>query len=194
MEQNTIGALFAHNLKLIRQHRKISQTRLSTMTGISKSTLSHLESGSANPSISLVRKITESLGVSFEELISRPAVDVQKVSGREMPFSESKSGSMIRVLPDPFPEVDFYFLELNAQGNWIGTPQSHRAPRILFCTQGEIELHILGETHRIKEKESILFPGEEPHSFLNSRTSRSAGFVITSRLFSPSKRYVSPAQ
>ncbi|MGW4844156.1 helix-turn-helix domain-containing protein [Nocardia brasiliensis] len=73
--QPTIAATLADigpRLKGARTHRKVTLTALAETTGISKSTLSRLESGQRRASLELLLPIAQALQVPLDELVAAP--------------------------------------------------------------------------------------------------------------------------
>ncbi|MBF6126843.1 helix-turn-helix domain-containing protein [Nocardia brasiliensis] len=73
--QPTIAATLADigpRLKAARTHRKVTLTALAEATGISKSTLSRLESGQRRASLELLLPIAQALQVPLDELVAAP--------------------------------------------------------------------------------------------------------------------------
>ncbi|MCP3475649.1 helix-turn-helix domain-containing protein [Bradyrhizobium sp. CCGUVB1N3] len=66
-------ALVACNVRLIRLKRGISQERLAYETGIDRSYIASLERQSKNPTIDLLDRIAERLGVHVSEFFVRPS-------------------------------------------------------------------------------------------------------------------------
>lgn len=58
----------SNTLKIQRAKLGINQSELSEMVGVSRQTISLIERGDYNPSITLVLKLTKALGVKTEEL------------------------------------------------------------------------------------------------------------------------------
>lgn len=58
----------SNTLKIQRAKLGINQSELSKMVGVSRQTISLIERGDYNPSITLVLKLTKVLGVTTEEL------------------------------------------------------------------------------------------------------------------------------
>ena len=59
------------NIRQILHDKWMSQAELARATGVDRTTISKLISGSrANPSVELVKKIADALGVTVDELIS----------------------------------------------------------------------------------------------------------------------------
>ncbi len=66
-------------LKRVRTQRDITLTELAATTGISKSTLSRLESGQRRPSLELLLPIAQAHRIPLEELIGAPEVGDPRV-------------------------------------------------------------------------------------------------------------------
>ncbi|MFZ4893720.1 helix-turn-helix domain-containing protein [Plantibacter sp. Mn2098] len=64
----------APRLRRARLKKDITLEELSTATGISKSTLSRLESGQRKPSLELLLPVVAALAVPFEEIVSPPRI------------------------------------------------------------------------------------------------------------------------
>lgn len=58
----------SNTLKIQRAKLGINQSELSEMVGVSRQTISLIERGDYNPSITLVLKLTKALGVKTEDL------------------------------------------------------------------------------------------------------------------------------
>lgn len=61
-------------LKRLRMQRGVTLTGLSTATGISKSTLSRLETGQRRPSLELLLPLAQAYRVPLEELVGAPEI------------------------------------------------------------------------------------------------------------------------
>lgn len=64
----------APRLRRLRTERGVSLTALSGVTGISKSTLSRLETGQRRPSLELLLPLAQAYGVPLDDLVGAPAV------------------------------------------------------------------------------------------------------------------------
>lgn len=67
-------------LKRLREQRGITLAALAETTGISKSTLSRLESGQRRPNLELLLPIARAHQVSLDELVAAPQVDDPRVN------------------------------------------------------------------------------------------------------------------
>ena len=83
-------------LKRVRTRRSITLTSVAAKTGISKSTLSRLESGQRKPSLELLLPLAEVYQVPLDELVGAPEVGDPRVrfkprTGMDASFSPSRS-------------------------------------------------------------------------------------------------------
>lgn len=72
----------APRLRHARQKKGITLEELAAETGISKSTLSRLESGQRRPSLELLLPVVAALGVPFDEIVRSPRVEDPRVTQR----------------------------------------------------------------------------------------------------------------
>lgn len=174
--------ILAKNIAALRRYRNLSLVQLARSSGVPKSTISNIESGSANPSIETIYKLAQALSVSLEELISKPAIRQQTLAPAEMPVAREVrgSGKLIRVLPDPYPGVDLYHLILDGGAPFKFDLQVNSGPRLFYCTEGSASLRLGGEEFRIEKGGSILFTPDAPHSFRSDNSSKSEGLIVIS--------------
>ncbi|OPY99865.1 transcriptional regulator [Bradyrhizobium sacchari] len=66
-------ALVAYNVRRIRVERGIPQEQLAYDAGVDRSYMSGLERQKANPTIDLLDRLAETLGVAVSELFVRPS-------------------------------------------------------------------------------------------------------------------------
>lgn len=91
---------FATNLKLLRSYKKISQEEMSQKVGVTRSSLSAYEVGTAEPSYETLIRISDFLKVSTEKLLK---TDLNEFSEKQLDelmkgFDIDISGNKIRVL------------------------------------------------------------------------------------------------
>ena len=125
-------------LRRLRQRRGVTLTALAAKTGISKSTLSRLESGQRKPSLELLLPLSEAHRVPLDELVGAPRVGDPRVqlrpktrNGRLVyPLTQQSSGMAVWKVVIP-PERERK-LRTHAGYEW------------LYVLAGEMRL-ILGE-------------------------------------------------
>ncbi|WP_329459346.1 helix-turn-helix domain-containing protein [Streptomyces sp. NBC_01497] len=71
--EGSVRDLLAANLKAARARRQVSLSEVARLSGISKATLSQLESGTGNPTIETVFSLSRALGEPLSGLLEPPA-------------------------------------------------------------------------------------------------------------------------
>jgi len=96
----TVLAEVGPRLKRVRARRRVTLTELAAATGISKSTLSRLETGQRKPSLELLLPIAQAHQVPLDELVGAPEVGDPRIrpkprkrNGRiVVPLTQTPSG------------------------------------------------------------------------------------------------------
>jgi len=146
-------------LRRLRTQRNVTLVELSNATGISKSTLSRLESGQRKPSLELLLPISAAHQVPLDELVGAPRVGDPRVhlaprtrNGRLVyPLTRASSGLAVwKVVIPPGSER---------------TLRTHAGHEWLYVLAGEMQL-ILGEHDlRMGPGEVAEFDTRLPHWF-----------------------------
>jgi transcriptional regulator with XRE-family HTH domain len=135
-------------LRAIRAQRGVTLTALSELTGISKSTLSRLETGQRRASLELLLPLAKAYRVPLDDLVGAPEVGdprvrlkASKVHGRTvLPLTRSPGGVQAWKIVVP-------------TSNNRPQPKSHEGYEWLFVLSGKMRL-VLGE------HDLVLGPGE----------------------------------
>lgn len=67
-------------IKAIRESKQLSKNQLAKIAGISQSYVSDLESGKKNPTVEILEKICDALGITVIDLLSFPDTPEDKLS------------------------------------------------------------------------------------------------------------------
>ena len=157
---NSVLAEVGPRLNRVRTHRKMTLAQLATATGISKSTLSRLETGQRKPSLELLLPIAQTFQVPLEELVGAPDVGDPRI--RLKP--RSRRGRMVVPLTG----------QANGRHAWKvlippepGEPEmrTHEGYEWLYVLSGKLRL-ILGDRDIIiNAGEAAEFDTRIPHWF-----------------------------
>lgn len=170
----------ALNLVRLRSRLSLSQQKLSQLTGINRGTIALLESGSANPTLEVLLKISNGLKISIEELIAAPRAECRLVRAAEVPLDRrSKNGVQLRkLLPEKLPATEIDELILEPGVGLTGAPHVEGTREYFTCVKGEFLVGVLGEAFRLKKGDVLSFPGDKPHSYKNIGTGQAQGMSV----------------
>ena len=180
----------ARNLIILRQKQGLSQVQLAKVAQIPRSTLTYIESGESNPSLSSLGKLSEALQISVEELLSQPLSSTQLIKSDDVTkIKKSKNTVVIdKILPDPIPGMEIDRMVFEPNGKLRGTPHTHRTKEYLYCSEGLINVYVDKKRYELKIGDVLSFPGDEPHAYENpSLSKRSKCFSVV--VFAPTGIY-----
>src|SRR5262249_26316874 len=102
----------AKNLRQLRGARGFTQAQAAAAAGVPRATWAHLESGAANPTLSVIHKAAGALGVSIEELIAAPRAAVELFTAGRLAERTRGAARIRQLLPDPIPGMSIERIEL----------------------------------------------------------------------------------
>jgi len=85
------------NVRRLREARGVSQQQMASLAGIPRPTWASLESGAANPTLSVLTRVAASLQVSIEELVDPPRTACRLLPAHEAPVRR-RQGATLRPL------------------------------------------------------------------------------------------------
>jgi len=174
------GKNIALNLVGVRRAKGISQSQLARLSGLTRASIALMESGSSNPSLESLVKLSLCLRISIDELIASPKAECQLIKAQDIPAQRRlRSGVELRkLLPDPIPATEIDELTLAPNSTLTGSPHVQGTREYFTCLRGEIAIAVLGEVHRLETGDVLSFPGDKPHSYKNVGRSAAQGISV----------------
>lgn len=181
-----ISANLAENLRQLREARGQSQVQAAKLAGIPRPTWASLESGSANPTLSVLVSVSSALQVSIEEIIGPPRSTGTQYRADEL-HSRQRGRVRIRdLLPEKIPGMEIERLDLPAGAHMSGVPHTHGTREYLTCETGRVELVASGERWTLAPGDVVVFRGDQRHSYRN--TGRKAAIAYSVVALAPAGR------
>jgi transcriptional regulator with XRE-family HTH domain len=162
-----LSGYLADNMRLLRESRGLTQQQLAKLAGVPRPTWANLESGAANPTISVVVKVATALQVSVEELLAPPRVAVRHFAADRLTVRKRGVVTVRKLLPEPLPNLELDRLELPAGGQMIGVPHNPGTREYLTCERGTVELVASGQSFLLQPGDVVVFRGDQKHSYRN---------------------------
>lgn len=147
-------------LKQVRTKRDVTLTELAAVTGISKSTLSRLESGQRKPSLELLLPIAKAHGIPLDELVASPDVGDPRVRPRPQ-----KRGNRIVVPLTQQPRGVHAWKVVIPPERKLPELRTHEGYEWLYVLSGELRLIIADHDITMKAGEVAEFDTRVPHWF-----------------------------
>src|SRR5262249_8024077 len=150
----------AENIKQLRRSRNLTQEQLSRLSGVPRPTWSNLESGSSNPTVSVLIKVAGALQVPLEELISPPKATAKLYRAETIP-KQRRGGVVIRkLLPDHLQGLELDRMGLPPGSLMTGVPHRMGTREYLACESGKVELMVSGEKYELSAGDVVVFRGD----------------------------------
>lgn len=160
----------AANTLALRTGKGLSQQQLAKLAGIPRSTLTHIESGEGNPSLSNLCKLAEALGVSIEELLTRPRSDVTLLRAADIPVLARSGGKVTvqKLMPDAVRGIEIDRVVLRRRASMGGKPHLNGSKEYLMALEGALTISVAGQDYPVGAGEVLAFPGDQKHAYRNT--------------------------
>lgn len=157
----SVSKQIGRNVARIRTEQDISLSALAERSNLSKATLSELERGTANPTISTVWALANALGAPFGELVSDDADGpLQSLT------DESASVHLIERHLGP-PHGESYLLQLASGGQRLSAPHGRGVREQATVLSGRIKAGPIAESGILDVGETLDFCADRPHGYFS---------------------------
>jgi len=161
------AANLALNIKQLREARSLTQHQISKIAELPRPTWANLESGAANPTLSVLMKVASALQVSLEELVGPPRAVARLYRARELSTRRRGKVCVRKLLPDPIAGMEIERMEFGAGASMAGVPHTPGTREYLTCESGALELSVAGERWRLEPGDVVVFRGDQKHGYRN---------------------------
>ena len=148
-------------LKRLRTKRGLTLAALAETTGISKSTLSRLESGQRRPSLELLLPLAAAYRVPLDDLVGAPEVGDPRV--RLTPRALPDGGTIVPLTRGPGPHQAYKML-ITDRGTEPDL-RTHEGYEWLYVLDGRLRLVLAGHDLTLGPGEAAEFDTRQPHWF-----------------------------
>ncbi len=166
-----VTSVIAANVKAIREQKKLTLDAAAELTGVSRSMLAQIEKGDVNPTISVVWKIANGYRVSFTSLVEKKSESVTVIRQTEQTPLIEDEGRYLNYPVFAFDEktsFETYRIMIEPSGHLAAQPHLKGSEEYVTAFAGEVEISVNGESFHLSKGDSIRFPADLPHTYLNS--------------------------
>ena len=173
-------------LQAYRKELNLTLAELAALSGVSRSMLSEIERGNANPTYGTLWHLTRALEIDLNSLVSGaseerggPIIDLQP--GNLTPTIRSSDGTCILQILSPANMVsliEWYLLSFEAEGELVSDPHGAGTIEHLHCTEGEIAVRSAGNTMIVRAGETARYPADVPHALTSVGPVGASAFLV----------------
>ncbi|MDD5014666.1 MAG: cupin domain-containing protein [Atribacterota bacterium] len=183
--------------KKIRELRKLKGltiVKLASKLKLSNSFISQLERGSINPSITLLKSISDEFNIPIQELLedmgSKNSFIPRIITEKERKVITFEGGVYASLL-NHYLNWDYEFvLNKYPPGSCTGKLKyTHEGEECGYVLEGEIIVEINNESYHLKAGDSIVFHSDIPHRTINKTKKNARAVWINSKAWAFSTKY-----
>jgi len=162
-----------NNIRNARAMRGLTIRDIAQRVGCSESVISKIETGNANPSLSMLNRICDSLHITVASLFdSAGGTKIVSRSGERENLPIDSLGSYVeRLVPMDGQRLLEGHLHVVEPGGGSEGVYSHEGEEVGFVIEGTIELVVGNERFQLSTGDSFSFSSRLPHSYKNIQDS-----------------------
>jgi len=179
-----LGERVARNVRQLREARGLTQAQIAKLAEVPRATWTNLESGAANPTLSVLHRVAGALQVTLEELLSTPRAACEYFPFGTLPRRVQGQAEVQKLLPHVIAGMEMDRIALPPGARMRGVPHTPGTREYLTCESGEIVLVAAGEQWRLGSGDVVAFRGDQRHSYANPGRGPAVGYsvVVLARL------------
>jgi transcriptional regulator with XRE-family HTH domain len=135
-----LSANLAENLRRLREARGLTQQDLSSVSGVPRPTVAHLESGAANPTLGVLVRVATALGVVIEDLVAARRRLLTLHPKTSLIEQEGRGQSRREVCPNAPSGILVERIELSLRGSLERTDARPTDRTYLACERGDVDV------------------------------------------------------
>ena len=178
----SLTRLIGERVRHERQARRWTLDQLVEVSGVSRRMLINIEQGVANPSIGILLKLSDALGVGLSALVESPepaAVRVTRSGTGPVLWSGEAGGRAVLVASTTPPDVvELWDWTLGPGERYASDAHAAGTRELLHVLQGAIVVEAGEQMVTLQTGDALSFPGDVPHAYANPGAS-SARFSLS---------------
>jgi len=172
-------------LAALRQQRSLSLDELSRQAGVSKSMLSQIERNQANPTVAVVWRLANALGVPLTELLAgggpQEAPAIATVPAHATPMLSSPDGLCSLRILGPIElagQFEWYELAVRPGGTLASEPHEPGSREHLSVLEGTLEVQAGEVLTRLKHGETARYAVDQAHAIRNPMKTTAKALLV----------------
>lgn len=162
-------------LQKLRKERSLTLDKLAAASGVSRSMLSQIERGEANPTLATVWHLSQALGIEIIDFVGGQSgerrANIEVTAASFVPEIRSDDGKCVMRILSPANEVgrtELYLLKVAPGGTLESSPHARGAFEHLSVLQGELVVGSGDATAVIAAGGIARYPADVPHVIRNT--------------------------
>jgi transcriptional regulator with XRE-family HTH domain len=182
-ESDYAGQVLCQRVTELRKKNKLTLMQLASLSGVSRSMLSQIERGQANPTLAVTFRIAQAFGMSIGELVEQtgnnPIIDIVHGEDPNNLF-RSDTECQIRTLSPLHMEknVEFYELRIAPKAELKSAAHFDGAKELFTVTQGTAKIQSSDSNCVLATGDSAHYRADLAHSIINNGDAELVGYLV----------------
>jgi transcriptional regulator with XRE-family HTH domain len=184
---DAVGQFLRGRVRDLRKRRSWTLEQLSAACGVSRSMLSEIERGNANPTLAVAFRIAQAFSMSLGDLVDgaaaanarRSRIDVIRADDRAYHYRNDRNVRIRTLSPLRLEKsVEYYQVTLRAGASLASSPHFEGARELITVQQGAVRVTSDGEHVALGAGDSAHYPADVPHAIRNSSNQDAVVFLV----------------
>lgn len=158
----------SENVKRHRTAAGLSQTALAERAGLSRRTITALEAGDINISMTRVDAIAEALGTTFVNLVSDPARTDERLEVRAWRGRSSESEAKLLAAAPASSETQLWVFTLGPGDSYQAEPDPVGWSEMIYVVEGLLEVQFANGVKTAGAGDFLAYPSSQPYAYRNA--------------------------
>lgn len=177
------GEQLCHRLKTLRRERNWSLEKLAAGSGVSRSMLSEIERGRANPTLAVACRIAAAFGLSLGELVdsqaASSALGVIRANDPAYLYRSDQQVSIRTLSPlNLEKDIEFYEVSFRRAGELRSAPHFAGTREFLTVQKGRVRVESGSDADELGPGDSANYRADLPHAIVNLARGESVVFLV----------------
>lgn len=180
---DTASEVLCARVSELRKQHKMTLDQLAAASGVSRSMLSQIERGQANPTLAVTFRIAQAFSISIGELVDQPWINssIEVVHGDDPNnMFRSDTECEIRTLSPMHMEksVEFYELRIAPGASLSSAPHFAGTRELLTVTRGSAQVTSGDDVCKLASGDSAHYRADLDHVIENKGKNQLIGFLV----------------
>lgn len=167
----SLSSAIGDRVKSERQARRWTLDQLAEAAGVSRRMIINVEQGAANPSVAILLRISDALGVGLPNLVAPPEPRTLTVTrageGAALWRSEAGGRGVLVAGTEPPDVLELWDWSLAAGDRHASEAHTPGTREVLQVLKGTVLVEVGDRQATLKTGDAVSFAGDAPHSYSN---------------------------
>lgn len=181
-DDKQFARIIGGNLRRIRSQNNLSLEKLARAAGVSRAMLGQIELGQSVPTVTVLARIADAFSLPLTAFVGdRSEPNVTFLPASESKLLRSADGAFVSRALFPFTgsrRVEFYELRLAPGCNETSEAHASGTSENLVVAQGELEISVGAEVHRLVAGDAVFFSADAPHGYRNGGALEAIAYLV----------------